>query len=197
MKTPRPLKQRDLFGFFEPPSPSTSRKSKATPPRKKRGGRRNSDEDIPSETRSGSTSSNVGGIRFEPKVIEISDSSDVEDSPKRPRATQRKTRRFRAESVEKSSGSASKATEEDEEEELVGVPVTWKGKGREVKGKRKRAVVDSDSEDSLRPRRRKLVKGVRPPTPEVDDLLEEVDEKSRSSNEYFVVTVFTSSTRNN
>ncbi|GJE90811.1 hypothetical protein PsYK624_069550 [Phanerochaete sordida] len=180
------LKQMSLTEYLgsssPPPEPSSSKKAKpppspAKPANRKRAAaskRRAPESDAPSDDDSGSTSSNVGGIAFEPEVIDISTSDeDVDDSPKRPPATQRKTRKRRAESTERSPV----VVHTDSDDEEVGVPVTWKGKGKAA-GKRKRAVVDSDDENP-RPRKSKLVKGVRPPTPETaeENLADEVEEE--------------------
>ncbi|EKM55579.1 uncharacterized protein PHACADRAFT_256297 [Phanerochaete carnosa HHB-10118-sp] len=187
MKVTKGLKQKSLSGYFgssSPPRPdSASSRAKASPPsrtaKRKRPAlskRRAPESDPPSENDNGSTSSDVGGIAFEPQVIVVSsDGEDVNDSPKRPAATQRKVRKRRAESVEKLP-----VTVSSESEDTVGVPVNWKGKAKapNPRSKRKRAVLDSDSDEDPQPRKSKLVKGVRPPTPETgdEDLLEEVEE---------------------
>lgn len=191
----RRLKQKSLLGYFEPSSPtqpaaSSSPKSpvqsKNKSPKRRRppqARRRavHSDSDPPSGDESGSTSSDVGGIAFEPEVVEVSsDEKDVEESPRRP-ATQRKLRKTRAESVERAPVTVSSDDEDEDEEAKIGVPPTWRDRRRDVKGKRKRAVLDSDS-DGPSPRKSKLIKGVRPPTPDAEDedLLEELDEESMS-----------------
>lgn len=187
-------KQRSLLGYFESSSPSRPEASSSKKPRlslspkiakRKRSAptkRRAVESDPPSDD-GGSTSSDVGGIAFEPQVVEISsDEEDAEVSPKQPTATQRKTRKRRAESAERTPVIVSS----DSGEERIGVPITWKGKAKakaqDPKGKRKRAVLDSDSDEDPQPRKSKLVKGARPPTPETDDedLLQEVEEERES-----------------
>lgn len=183
------LKQKSLLGFFgqsssPPPEASSSSRSspkktptkrKAPPPRR----RRAADIDSPSDDDGGSTSSNVGGIGFVKKVVEILSSEEDEEirSPRRPTATQRKTRRLRAESEEHSPTFVSEASDIEE----TGVPVHWKKKAPGAKGKRKRTVLDTDSDEELQPRKSKLVKGVRPLTPEEEEenMLDEVDEQSK------------------
>lgn len=181
---PKRLKQKSLLGFFEPSSPTQSEpgssrnsQSQKSPTIRRAPRRRRAavESDPPSDGDSGSTSSDVGGIGFEPQVIEVSsDEDEPEKSPRRPTATQRKTRKLRADSVERTPVVISDSGEEDN----IGVPVVWKHKAADTKGKRKRTVLDSDSEGAV-PRKSKLVKGVRPPTPDEndEDLLQEVDEK--------------------
>lgn len=134
----------------------------------------------------GSTSSDVGAIGFEPKVIAVSSSSDEEDlvtSPRRPLASQRKARNRLAESAE---GSPIAIESDSDGPQHVGVPVTRNKNGSATDKRRHNAIQDSDEDEDEepQPRRRKLVKGVRPPTPEEhdSDLLEEVD----SNSELFV-----------
>lgn len=63
----------------------------------------------------------------------------------------------------------------DSNDEMIGVPLVWKGKAKDTG--RKRRVIRSDS-DEERPRKKKLIKGVRPPTPE-PDMMDEVDASSK------------------
>jgi hypothetical protein len=181
--TPKRLKQKSLLGYFEqssPPRPETTPSRRApqpSPTRKRASVKVRAQESDPlSERESGNTSSDVGGIDFEKEVVEISsEEDDKDDSPRRPKATQRKTRQRRVDSAEGTPDMSSSADEEKE----IGVPVTWKGILKDTKGKRKRTVLDSDSEDLPR-HKPKLIKGERPPTPEEkdEDLINEVDEES-------------------
>lgn len=122
-----------------------------------------------------SESSDVGAIGFEKASV----SSVVEDdetvlSPKRPAGTPRKVRKLRAESVERIS-----ATEDsDGEPEVIGVPVYWKKKDGAATKPRKAVIPAASDDDEPQPKRRKLVKGVRPPTPE-EDLMDEVEADSK------------------
>lgn len=185
--TPKRLKQKSLLGYLEPSSPTqpeAGSSKKASPqrsPTKRRVASQRRvtavDSDPPSDGKGGSSSSDVGGIGFEPQVVEVSsDEGSAKDSPRRPTATQRRTRKRRADSAERTPVVISS----ESEGENIGVPVTWKHKANDTKGKRKRTVLDSDSEET-QPRKSKLIKGVRPSTPDNDDedLLEEVDERSK------------------
>lgn len=117
--------------------------------------------------------SDVGAIAFESAVMEISDSEDEAESSPRKSATARRVHRKRAMSDDEITSSGSR----DPSEEYVGIPVTWKGKGKASQRKRK-VVEDSDSQEGIQPRRRKLIKGERPLTPETENLMEELDEDS-------------------
>ncbi len=122
----------------------------------------------------GSQSSDAGAIHFEPHVVVINSSEDEGDLPPRPTfAGKRKKRTKRAHSVD--SASAPSSADDEEEREL------YVRKGKRAGKKSAAAVLDSDEEEELQPlKKRKLVKGERPVTPEADDLMEEVDEHSLS-----------------
>ena len=189
-KAPKRLKQKSLLGYFgsssppqpqagpsrqPPPSPESPLCKRAPPKQRAQAKRRAGDSYPPSDAGSRSTSSDVAGIDFEPEVVEVSSDEDAEQSPRRPTATQRGTRKMRADSAERALIVSSDA---EEDEDYV-MPITWKGRPKDVKGKRKRAVVDSDSDEPVQ-RTSKLIKGIRPPTPEDndEDLANEVDEES-------------------
>lgn len=172
------------------PSPKVSRTRNATrsskrPAAKERVSSKKShslDSHIPDVEDGGDSSSDPGKIHFEPEVVSVSDSEEeVKSSPRRPAASQAKKRRR----VANSDDEGVVVVSTDTEDENIGVPVRWKGKAKEVKGKP--TVVHSDSEEEEQPRRRKLVKGIRPPTPEEDDLMAEVDESSQSPRTYYMV----------
>jgi hypothetical protein len=117
----------------------------------------------PSPDESDGETSDVAGIQFEPEVIDLTDDDELA-SPRISRAKKRKTRLVETDSD-------SNAAADETKEEDIGVPVRWKGRRN---GKIQR-VKDSDSDEP--PRKRKLVKGERPPTPEgSDDIEDEVDE---------------------
>ncbi|KZT09438.1 uncharacterized protein LAESUDRAFT_694923 [Laetiporus sulphureus 93-53] len=119
----------------------------------------------------GSQSSDVGDIHFEPQAPDVAGDNE-DESPRRPK-TQRLRRRMRSVTSDDENNVASQATSEDEAES----PVTWRGNVR--KGKRKQTLILGDSDEEEQPlRKRKLVKGVRPASPEENevDLLDEVDE---------------------
>lgn len=112
-----------------------------------------------------SGSSDVDAIHFE-LTSSHSEDDDVEvESPRRPVPQNRKMRPTRADSDHEL------ATSESSQEDISGVPVAWKGRNA---GKKRKVVVEDSDEEELP--RRKLIKGVRPPSPEEDDLLEEIDE---------------------
>ncbi|CAL1704452.1 unnamed protein product [Somion occarium] len=174
-------KQQSLLGFFQSSSPARpsspemkhklhaepSKSSRRTPKSSPRKGKSKSKYETSS---SAGESSDVGAISFEPAVYSLSDSDDdVKKSPRRPIVRKRRVKASRSNSP------SPIIIESDSEEENVGVPVTWKGKAKAVP-KRKLAVLDSDVEEEA-PKRRKLVRGVRPPSPEEsDDLIEELDQ---------------------
>ena len=186
------LKQKSLLDFVEKSSPTLPSKAKSPSPTRfdpkgkgKAPAKRrvpyiaSEDEEENGSEGGGSTSSDVGAIGFEPKAAAVSSTSDNESithSPRKPASTPRKIRKRRAGSIP-----GSPISIDSDSPEPVGVPVFRKG-GATV-GKRKHAALQDSSEeenDDIQPRRRKLVKGVRPPTPEEDsaDLLEEVDSNS-------------------
>lgn len=109
--------------------------------------------------------SDVGAIKFEPQVIDV---SDEDDSPRRPSA-----RRFKKSFVVTDS-LPDMAASDDSLEDHIGIPIAWKGS---KKGKRKRKAI-ADSDDESQPRKRKLIKGARPPSPE-GSVIDEVDENGK------------------
>ncbi|KAI0079928.1 hypothetical protein K474DRAFT_1673008 [Panus rudis PR-1116 ss-1] len=109
-----------------------------------------------------SSSNHVGDIDFEPVVVSVSDSDDeTKESPRRPA----KKRRLLRSARESDLGSEASEQEKD-------ISIKRKGKAKEVN--KKQLILDSEEDEP--PRKRKLVKGVRPPTPEPENLLEEIDE---------------------
>lgn len=183
-RTPRTRSQKSIESYpgFSAPQPSTAgptnepyerrrdkaHKSKGNPSKVQK---HTLSRSSPAQEEDGSSySSDVGAIPFESNTIEISeDEDDEKSSSKRPKTTQRRLRLRRA-------GSEEVGDMNDLNEETVGVPVTWKGKGRA--GKRKQATISSSSDEDPQPRRKKFTKGVRPSTPEASDLRDEVDEHS-------------------
>ena len=182
--TPKKLRQKKLDTFLSSsPARSTQKSSPTRPPRRKRTKRARYDgEDdepgpsrIPGDDEDGSQSSDPGAIRFEPTaVVDISSSEDELDVAPRPTpANKGKKRVRRAHSEESASASPS----EDDEREL------FVRKGKRAAKASASMVLDSEEEEELSPtRKRKLVKGQRPPTPEEDeaDLLDEVEEERTS-----------------
>ncbi|KAF9815309.1 hypothetical protein IEO21_04672 [Rhodonia placenta] len=170
----RQLKQDTLDGFL---SSSPGRMSPSSPVRESRTfsrgiRRKRALSPNPRATNVSSDNSDVGDIRFEPDVVESDDKEEA--SPRRPRTKKRKTRLAGSGSSEEQKTTAL----DSDNEEVVGIPVTWKSRKEKGKGKRIITIDDSEEEEVEQPRRRKLVRGIRPPTPEEDeaDLLDEVDE---------------------
>ncbi|KAI0054104.1 hypothetical protein FA95DRAFT_1551909 [Auriscalpium vulgare] len=165
---PKQLRQQDLFGFFAQPSSSSSPLKappalKASPAKRKRGSRAKvieiSDDEEPD--------SDVEGIRFEPRKVPalLSENEDEDQSPRRPKGKRRRV----AESRTVSPPAASVIDLDTDNEEPVAPSKRWKGKGVT----RRRRVDNSGSDTDELPKARKLMKGVRPPTPED---IEEVDQ---------------------
>lgn len=195
VEQPKRLEQKSLDTFFSrSSSPAASISPTVSPPRpkvvthakrattttvRKRGKAQripSDNEGIPSGEDDGSSSSDPSKIRFERQVITVS-SSDEEialSSPRVPTRSQAKKRKQLTGSGEDDDNGIVTVSSSDEDH--IGVPVRWKGKATQTK--RSRQVVDSDEEEELPARRRKLVKGIRPPTPEEEDILAEVDENS-------------------
>lgn len=145
-------RQTRLTGFL--PSSSNKSSHKTSLKRTRKITTPSSDESTGTEKSADCGShSDVGAIRFEAETVDI---DDEDESPRRPKR-RRTTDRFDENGVE-------------DDEERIGVPVHWKGKGK-IK-----TIVDSDDESQPR---RKLIRGVRPPTPEDDD--DSVDEARMSS----------------
>jgi hypothetical protein len=135
-----------------------------------------------------SPGSDVDAVRFEPRKVQaISVSDDEDQSPRRPKASFKTQRTQLPKSRSESPISITSSNNQSDEKD-TGVPARWKGKGVT----RRRCIADSASEPDEQPKRRKLVKGVRPPTPEEpDDLLNEVDEEGEYAR-WWVLLAFTS-----
>ncbi|KAI0748218.1 hypothetical protein C8Q80DRAFT_1170790 [Daedaleopsis nitida] len=181
--TPKRLRQKKLDAFLSS-SPSRGEHQSPAARRKRRGpgqkgGRADVNEDdeavpgpstIPATNEDGSQSSDPGAIHFEPDVVEPP-SEDEDDFIPRPTPANKGKRRLKR---AHSSASESPVSSGDEEGREMYIR---KGK-RNAKGSS--MVFDSDEEEEVYPvKKRKLVKGERPPTPEEDevDLLDEIDEE--------------------
>ncbi|RPD66233.1 hypothetical protein L226DRAFT_500420 [Lentinus tigrinus ALCF2SS1-7] len=175
--TPKRLKQKKLDVFLSSsPAPSTHGPSPSRTKRRRAHNENSDDEPIPGPSNvpvgdeDGSQSSDAGAIRFEREVVEVSSDEGEEDRAPRRSQASRKRRANRAHSDD--SASPQPAPEEDE-------PEIYLRKGKRP-AKTTSIVLDSDEEEDDRPvKKRKLVKGERPPTPQEDDanLLDEVDEE--------------------
>ena len=186
--TPTKLRQGKLDVFLSStPAPQPSPVRPQTRRSKRKAKATDSDQDVagPSHlpittaaNEEGSQSSDAGAIHFEPRVLTISSSEDEGDLPPRPTFSSRgKKRTKRAHSIESASAPSS-----------VGEKELYVRKGKRAAKKAAAAVLDSDEEEELRPlKKRKLVKGERPLTPEEDDLMDEVDEHSMSFSFYYLI----------
>ncbi|KAI1795783.1 hypothetical protein LXA43DRAFT_989531 [Ganoderma leucocontextum] len=176
--TPKKLTQGklDVFLSSSPTHPSSPARPQTRSRSKRKAKAKASYEDaagpshiLVDEDEDGSQSSDAGAIRFEAPVVVISSSEDEGDLPPRPTFSSKgKKRTKRAHSAESVSAPPSAGEEEQE---------LYVRKGKRAGKKSAAAVLDSDEEEELRPlKKRKLVKGKRPPTPEEHDLMDEVDE---------------------
>ncbi|OAX44684.1 hypothetical protein K503DRAFT_764872 [Rhizopogon vinicolor AM-OR11-026] len=158
--SPKKMKQKTLTGFLvlsSPPPSSPPAPVKRQARRKPKVATFDSDE-----SESVEQDSDVDAIKFEPEVIDV---SEEDDSPRRPTRSTKMRKRFYAETDDLPDAAESDGSPEDG----IGIPMRWKGN---QKGKR-RAIEDSDDESQTR--RRKFVKGARPPSPE-ESVMDEIDE---------------------
>lgn len=175
------LKQVTLFetlahGCLPPTSPHHPR-ARAKPPstattsrvRKRQPDSVLSSPDAESDARRSNTGSDVDAIRLQPRLHTPDD--DVKDvSPRNPSLKRRRT--------------VASEPEDNSEDEILPIPRRKRGKNKTWS--MRRAVSDSEGEDKgeeesaegTRPQRRNLVKGVRPLTPEEEDLMGDLDEDS-------------------
>ncbi|KAI0065351.1 hypothetical protein BV25DRAFT_1850622 [Artomyces pyxidatus] len=181
MPSPRHYKQQDLFGFLksttssEMPasssSPSKTRSRRAPAKRKRSTAASRAPHRDPADEEDeekGNTSSDVEVIHFEPRKIPTPGSDEEDQSPRRPKAKRGKGAiNTPFHSPPPTAGDVI-SIDSDSDEPIV-TPARLKGKSVA----RRKRVSDSGSEEEARPKRRKLTKGVRPPTPDDSD---EVDE---------------------
>ncbi|KAG2034904.1 hypothetical protein BDR03DRAFT_963948 [Suillus americanus] len=157
--SPKKMKQKTLGDFLFPSSPAPI--SPPAPVKKRQAKHKvialdsDTSDDLAQD-------SDVGAIKFEPEVIDV---SDEDDSPRRP-----STRRLKK-SLVVTDSLPDVAASDDSLDDRIGIPMRWKGGN---KGKRKRTAI-ADSDDESQPRKRKLVKGARPASPE-GSVIDEVDE---------------------
>lgn len=140
--TRKVLKQQTLVGFLNTSPPSSPSNPSPGPSMRKRTRKVSGHSDATLDT-----DSDVAAIRFEPKLV---DTSDQEPSPRRPKWRK---------SLAGAHTIPTLAASDNSLEETTSVPRHRKAKNNVV----------LDSEDDTRPRKRKLIKGVRPPTPEEED----------------------------
>jgi hypothetical protein len=159
--SPKKMKQKTLGDFLLPSSPAPI--SPPAPVRKKQAKQKHKNIALDSDTSDDlAQDSDVGAIKFEPEVIDV---SDEDDSPRRP-----STRRLKK-SLVVTDSLLDVIASDSSLEDRIGIPLRWKGSN---KGKNKRKAI-ADSDDENQPRKRKLVKGARPPSPE-GNVIDEVDE---------------------
>jgi len=162
--SPKKMKQGTLTGFLDSSSPPPS--SPPSPVKKRQARRRHKITAIDSdESEDVEKDSDVDAIKFEPEVIDV---SDEDDSPRRPTRSTTRRKRFSAESDDLQGAAESDGSLED----CIGIPTQWKG----IRKGKRRAIADSDDESQTR--RRKFVKGARPPSPE-ESVINEVDENRK------------------
>lgn len=164
--SPVKLKQKTLTGFFSSP-PAESPSPKKAPRRAKAPKRRVPSPESEKEAVD-SDNSDVRRIKFEKEVIAL---SEDEDSPRRPGKRTLKSRQAVSDSEESASES---------KERLKSKRLRIR---KQRLGKRKQVVEESDSEEELKPKKRKLVKGNRPSSPEDtgdEDILDEMERHRRS-----------------
>jgi hypothetical protein len=159
----------DTFGF-----PQLS-PTKSAPSTKSQRPLRPSRARLVSSDREEDTNSDVGAIHFEKETVELSSDDDI------PRLSPMKKRRIRVDSFDDAETSVAPIVERagSGNEDAANSEVCWKNKG---KGKQRR-IVDSDGDGQSIKRR--LVKGVRPPTPEEDDL-SDIDENRKDHFTLFI-----------
>ncbi|KAH7926318.1 hypothetical protein BV22DRAFT_1033035 [Leucogyrophana mollusca] len=154
--SPKKFKQGTLTGYLQSsPHSSPAKQSSSQTKRRKRALTPSSSGNSSSD---GGADSDVGAIHFESKVIVL---SDEEQSPRRPKVKKRRK--------ELDTASLSVASILDADSDSNKTLARSKSK----KGKARRIV---ESEEDTRPRRSRFVKGVRPSSPEVDDIADDIDE---------------------
>lgn len=153
------FKQQTLLGFLgSSPSSSPSDLSPKSPspgPSKRKRTRKVSSSSSSHSDKVQDVDSDVGAIHFEAEVVEI---SDEDHSPRRPK---------RRKGLAGAHAIPVRTTSDESLEETIVVPRYRKGKNKVV----------LDSEDDTRPHKRKLIKGIRPPTPEEDDDILETENR--------------------
>lgn len=173
------VKQDTLESFFgASSSPPRPEKASVGGSRKTRRGRPVSHA---KGSEDGSQSSDAGAIHFE-QVPTSTDEDDLKSSPRRPTKKRRLIKR-RAESDEDDARMPASGNEE------TGLSATKKGTSSKAAGKRRQVLSQDDEDEELaQPRKRKIMKGKRPPSPEEGDeenLRNEVDENSMCEQPYF------------
>jgi hypothetical protein len=187
--TPKKLKQTTLFPLLESPTRSSPRQpastSKAqtavTAPKQKRKRADNSHPGGLSDSVRDESDSDLEAIHFEPKVNEV----DEDELPVRSPTKKRKTR------IVESDDDDDDEDDDNARHALLAVDSTHEEEGGSVHWRRRhkrksRQVNDSDAEEQLQPRRRKLVKGIRPPSLSTGGESEHISDDVDEDREVFV-----------
>ena len=162
------LKQTTLFGFGEPssaPSSPVPVRRRSTISKGRAGRTRAPPLDLVRDK--SSDDSDVGAITFEPELGDLSD-HDHEPYVSPPKTRRARLVRRRAESPANATNIIMTPDEPDEEEVVR----------PSRKGKRKGRLIHDSGSEELPPRKRKLVKGVRPPSPDEANISDDVDKDS-------------------
>jgi hypothetical protein len=168
---PRQLRQQSLTTFLKPtPLKASSSRDNRTKPRQAGRAARSLSSQVPEPFDQSDTDSGVEAIHFEPKKGASSDDDD-DIQPSSP--IRRRT--VAAEAEAQADGEISVSSDSDN-----GMDTKRKALSSEIKSPRAR----SPSMEITLPKRRRLAKGVRPPSPEeTDNLLHEVNEAGESRSE--------------
>lgn len=174
----KPLKQQTLASFIHsspqrvPQSPINSKSHIPQIGSQRTSARKPEPASVPADNNENDDSdgdtSDVDAIRFEPDVIEL---SDEDASPRRPTAHHRNAPPTQARGMKLDDDSSDFFSARSDGSGL-------ESQKKVILGKRKQVAELSESEEEdMQPRRRKLIKGTRPPSIDSDDdLMEEVEE---------------------
>ena len=169
---PRQLRQQSLTDFLKPPPlEASSSRDNATRTKPRQAGRaaRSHSSQVPEPFDQSDTDSGVEAIHFEPKKRVSSDDDDIQPSSPIRRRT------VAAEVETQGNGEMSLSSDSDN-----GMDTKRKALSSKIKSPRTR----SPSTEIALPKRRRLAKGARPPSPEeTDNLLHEVNEAGKSRSE--------------
>ena len=159
--SPVKSKQQTLAGFFSSP---VRKASSSSPAKRTHGSRRR--VPTPEPESASSDDSDVAGIKFEPEIFDL---SEEDSSPRRPKANG-------------TSPSRRIVGSDDDEDSELNLRSMKRAKKNKKLGKRKQVIEESESEEEVQPKKRKFMRGVRPPSPEEDDvdILDEVEEHRES-----------------
>jgi hypothetical protein len=177
-----------FLGCSSPSQPITTRRtsgltqSSPSKPRRLKGAKRRklySSEE-------GESSSDVDAIRFEPQVLDLrsdSDSDTAENSSYRQAHSSPVKRHLKRPPTSDSDDDlniiGSRTSDTKKQASIMGVNPSSSEMKPQL-GKKLGSVFDSSEEEVNVPQKRKIVKGVRPPSPEDEDLMADLDQDSAS-----------------